>query len=102
VLVDGWRPGLHEEDIGAADRLAVAHVRLVVREGIQLDLAEVDPEALGDPLGELGVRAAREHHQPLLRRERDRVARLQDGLDRGAFEPGQRLLNRSAFHRALP
>ena len=31
VLVDGLAAGLHEEDVGAADRLVVAAVRLAVR-----------------------------------------------------------------------
>ena len=35
VLVDGRAAGLHEEDVGAADRLVVAAVRLVVRERLE-------------------------------------------------------------------
>ncbi len=102
MLVDGRAPGLDEEDVGAADRLAVAAVGLAVRERLQLDLAEVDTEPLGDPLRELGMRAAREHHQPLLRRQRDRVTGLQRRLRGRVLEPGQRLLNRPCVHRVLP
>ena len=67
VLVDRLAAGLDDEDVGAADRLVVAAVRLAVRERLELDLAELDAELLGDPLREVGVRAAGEDHQPLLR-----------------------------------
>ena len=80
----------------------VAAVRLAVRERLQLDLAELDAELLGDLLRELRVRATGEHHQPLLRRERDRVPGLHLDARHLGLEPGQRLLNRSAFHRVLP
>ena len=43
------RAGLDDEDVGAADRLDVAAVDLAVREGLQLDVAELDAELLGDP-----------------------------------------------------
>ena len=43
-------PGLDDEDVGAADRLLVAAVDLAVGERLQLDLAELDAELLGDPL----------------------------------------------------
>ena len=36
----GLRARLHEEHVGAADRLVEAHVQLAVRERLQLDLAE--------------------------------------------------------------
>src|SRR5207247_9608041 len=58
--------GLDDEDVGPPDRLEVAHVRLAVREGLQLDLAERDPELVGDLQSEVGVRAAGEEHQALL------------------------------------
>src|SRR4051794_491023 len=58
VLVDGLAAGLHDEEVGAADRLVVAAVGLAVPEGVQLDLAELDAELVGDALGELLVRAA--------------------------------------------
>ena len=54
MLVDRRAARLDEEHVGAADRLAVTAVRLVVRERVELDLAEVDAEPLGDPLRELG------------------------------------------------
>ena len=53
MLVDRRAARLDEEHVGAADRLAVTAVRLVVRERVELDLAEVDAEPLGDPLREL-------------------------------------------------
>ena len=68
VPVDRLAPGLDDEDVGAADRLVVAAVRLAVRERLELDLAELHAELLGDPLRELRMRAAGEDHQPLLRR----------------------------------
>ena len=102
VLIDGWTAGLHEEDVGAANRLAVAAVRLAVGERLQLDLAELDAQALGDPLREIRVRATGEHHEPLLRRQRDRVTGLRLGLLGCDLEPRQLLLNRSAFHLVLP
>ena len=50
MLVDRRAAGLDEEDVGAADRLAVATVGLAVGERLQLDLTELDAEPLGDPL----------------------------------------------------
>ena len=44
----GSAAGLDDEDVGAADRLVVAAVRLAVRERLELDLAELDAELLGD------------------------------------------------------
>ena len=84
VLVDRAAAGLHEEEVGAADRLVVAAVRLAVAEGVQLDLAELDAELLGDPMRERRVRAAGEDHQPLLRPALDPVAclRLRHGFGR--------------------
>ena len=103
VLVDGATPGLDEEDVSAANRFAVATVRLAVGERRELDLAELDAELLRDPRCERGMRSPREHHQPLLRREGDRVARGHRYVrDICRFEPRQCLLNRAAFHRALP
>jgi len=48
---------LHDEDVGAADRLAVAAVRLVVGESLERDLSELDAEVTADVLGERPVRA---------------------------------------------
>ena len=50
VLVDRLAARLHDEQVGAADRLVVAAVGLAVPERVQLDLAELDAELLGDPL----------------------------------------------------
>ena len=102
MLIHRLTAGLHEEDVGATDRLAVPAVRLTVRERLQLDLTEIDTEPLCDALSQLGVRAAGEHHEPLLRRQWDRVARLRLRLLGCDLEPRQLLLNRSAFHLALP
>ena len=102
VLVDGWTAGLHQEDVGAANRLAVAAVRLAVGERLQLDLSELDAQALGDSLREVRVRATGKHHEPLLRCQRDRVTGLRHGLLGCDLESRQLLLNRSAFHLVLP
>ena len=76
VLVDGLAAGLDEEDVGAADRLAVATVGLAVRERRRARSRRARRRAARRfALRELRVRAAREHHQPLLRREGDGVAR---------------------------
>ena len=75
---------------------------IVVREGLELDLAQFHVQLQGDLLGELGMRAAREDHQPLLRRQRNGVAGTHlDQRDR-RLESRQRLLNRPAFHPAPP
>ena len=76
VLVDRAASGLDEEDVGAADRLVVADVGLAVGELARRDGAELDAEVLGDRRGELRMRAAREHHQPLRRPALDPVAGL--------------------------
>ncbi len=89
VLVDGLATGLDDEDVGAADRLVVAAVGLAVCEVAQLDLAELDAELLGDPPREIGVRAAGEHHQPLLRTALDPVARLVLSHGRLPLEAGK-------------
>jgi hypothetical protein len=88
VAVDRRAAGLDDEEVGAADRLVVAAVRLVVLERLQLHLAELDAELIGDPLRELGMRAAGEHHQPLLRAALDPVAGLRLGHCAGLVEAG--------------
>ena len=107
VIVHRRVPGLDDEDVAAADRLAIADVGLAVREGLELDLAEHDPEPLGNRLGERGVRAAADQHQPLLRAALDPRCPLglwHDGrLDR--LEPGKCRLThpvRASFGRGLP
>ncbi len=82
VPIDWLATGLDEEDVGAADRFFEAAVGLPVRKRPDRDLAELDAEALADPLGKLGVRAAREEHQALLRPSLDPVLRLDLGLRR--------------------
>ncbi len=64
VPVDRRGAGLHQEHVGAADRLVVADVDLAVREGLQPDPAELQPELVGDLLGQIGVRATGEQHHP--------------------------------------
>src|SRR4029453_5607785 len=90
VAIDGWCSRLHEEDVGAADGLAEAAIRLVVREGLKLDLAELDAELVADPVREPRVRPAREHHQALLRPALDEVAWPRLRSDRRPLEAGQR------------
>jgi len=58
VLVDRPAAGLHEEDVCAADRLVVTAVRLAVREGLELDPAQLDAQVLGDLARKLRVRPA--------------------------------------------
>jgi len=90
VPVDRLAPGLDEKDVGAADRLVVAAVRLTVRERAQLDFAELDADVIGDLPGELGMRAAGEDHQPLLRPALEPVSDLRPGHRAGCdLEPGQ-------------
>ena len=64
VPVDRRRARLHEEHVGTADRLAEAHVQLAVRERLQLDVAERQPEVARDHVRQIGVRPPREHHHP--------------------------------------
>ena len=63
----GLRARLHEEDVGAADRLAEADVQLAVRERLQLDLAEREAEMLADRVRQIRVRPPGEHHHPAYR-----------------------------------
>jgi Ser/Thr protein kinase RdoA (MazF antagonist) len=63
VLVGAGR--LHDEDVGAADRLLVAAVDLAVGKGLQRHLAEVHIELAGDLGGQLHRAAAAEDHHPL-------------------------------------
>src|SRR5262249_3760756 len=58
VAVDGPAAGLNEEEVGAADRLAVAAIGLAVRESLEGDLTQLDRELLGDRRRKPGVRAA--------------------------------------------
>src|SRR5207248_9925953 len=83
VAVDRLAAGLHDEEVGAADRLVVAAVALAVGERAQLDLAELDAELLGDPLRELRMRPPGEYHQALLRSALDPVPRLRFAHDTG-------------------
>ena len=101
VLVDGLASGLHDEDVGAADRLVVADVRLAVRERADLGLAELDAELLRDALGEVGVRPPGEDHQALLRAALDPVARRRLRHD-GRFETGKDELRTRAHGLHIP
>ena len=67
-VVGGRRARLHDEHVGAADRLLVADVHLAVRERLQQHVAELDADALGDRLAQRRVGAAAEEHEPLVRR----------------------------------
>ena len=64
VPVHRARARLDEEHVGAADRLAEAHVQLAVRERLELDLAKRQSEMLADRVRQIGVRTPREHHHP--------------------------------------
>src|SRR5205807_9499035 len=98
--------GLDEEDVGASDRLAVAAVGLAVRKRADLDLTELHAELPGDPRRQLGMRAAREHHEPLRVAALQPVVRLRLRLNRLHLETRQARLSRSrrgACHRpSLP
>jgi hypothetical protein len=80
-IVGGGR--LHQEDVGAPDRLAVAAVDLAVGEGAQVDGAEVDVELSCDPRRQLHRAAAAEDHQALGVVLRDRAHDLPLLLDCG-------------------
>jgi hypothetical protein len=56
MVVHRRRAGLHEEDICAADRLAVSAVRLAVRERFLLDRTERRAKSSRDSPCELGIR----------------------------------------------
>ena len=65
--VVGGHPGclvaagrLHEEDVGAADRLLEPAVDLAVGEGLERHRAEIDAEPVGDLRRQLGMGAAGE------------------------------------------
>ena len=100
VAVDRCAARLDNEDVGAADRLVVAAVRLV-RERLQLDLSQLHPELLGDPQRQL-LMGAPEHHQPLRGPTLDPVPRLRLrplGVH-GHVQAGVgRRLSRGGFHR---
>ena len=55
VAIDRLGARLDDEDVGAADRFRVAHVRLVVRERSQLDVAELHSQLFRHALRELRV-----------------------------------------------
>ena len=97
--------GLDDEDVGAADRLLVADIDLAVRERLQLDVAELDVELVGDLLRQDGVRAPREEHQlpggPALDPAAALAVRLRAVLGRHS-EARKRELSRSAFHAGSP
>ena len=106
VAVDGLGAGLDDEGVGASDRLDVAAIRLAVRERLQLDLAELDPELFRHLERQFLVRAAGEEHQPLPRPPLDEMlgARHRAGRTALALHPGQLCqLSRAGFdHRILP
>ena len=102
VAVDRFTAGLQDEHVRAADRLLVPAVGFAVRERLQLDLAQLDSELLGDLLRKLSVGTTGEYHQPLLRGQGYGVPGAHLRQDRRDVEPRKRLLNRPAFHRVLP
>ena len=96
VPVDRRTAGLDEEEVGAADRLAVAAVGLAVRERLEHDLAELDAELLGDRRGEIGMRACpRRPSAASTARARDSDPRSPRGAPeaRRASRPGSRTIS---------
>ena len=83
-LVGGGR--LDEEDVGTANRLAVAAVDLAVGKRLQVGLAEIEIELSGDLRGKIHRAAPAEHHQALAVVVTDRGRRGAGFLDR-AQEP---------------
>src|SRR5256884_236076 len=65
-----------DEDVGAADRLEVAAVRLAVRERLELDRAQLDADLLGDAVRGVRMAPPGEAHKPLLRPALEPVARF--------------------------
>jgi hypothetical protein len=55
MRVDRNAARLHEEDVGAADRLLVPAVRLAVLERVEDDVAELESELLRDRARQVGV-----------------------------------------------
>ena len=66
--VDRRDRGLDQKDVGAANGLGVAAVGIAVREGLELDAAELGAQLRRDRFRELRVGAAGEEPQPLGRR----------------------------------
>src|SRR5690606_2528568 len=66
-LVDRLAERLDQEEIATADRDLEPRVDLTGREGAVLDGSRLRTEALGDGLGQLGVRAASRDDETLLR-----------------------------------
>src|SRR5204863_9512324 len=61
---------LNDEQVGPADRLAIAAVDLAVGEGLQAGVGEAHSHLLGDARPELAAGAAGGDHQPLVVTER--------------------------------
>src|SRR5438270_712064 len=97
LMIAGTGASSISPNVGAADRLLVATVRLAVGERLQRDRPELDAETLGDLGREIRVRAAGEEHQPLLRPALDPVTARHLRGRRDHLEPRQlRQLSRRA------
>ena len=70
VGVDRCDRGLHQKDIGAANGLGEAAVRIAVGEGLELHPAELRAQLRRDRLRELRMRAPGKEPQPLGHRQR--------------------------------
>ena len=81
VLVQLAVRRLHEEHVGVADAFFVARVDLAVGERREQHRAQRDAQLVGDGLAELRIAAAREQHEPALRRAR----RDTSSWSRGSF-----------------
>ncbi len=68
-VVHGARVGLDDEDVTTAQRAVVATVDLAVGELAQIGPTELDPEVLGDLLGERRVRSPRHELETPLRNQ---------------------------------
>ena len=104
MLRDRGRRGLDDEHVRTPDRVLEAEVRRAVGKRRPLHPGQLHAEMPGDLVGKLGVRAPRDDGEPLRRGQRHGTADCevsQRGPAR-ALESRQRLLNRSAFHLALP
>ena len=100
--------GLHDEHVGAADRLLVAAVDLAVGERLERDRAEVDVELAGRSSPPARVGPPREQHQPLVVADLQPRPRLRGGggleLLEQAHEDSEstgRLRRRSAYSSTL-
>jgi hypothetical protein len=74
------RPGrLDDEDVAAADILVQLDADLAVREIADLDSGQLDAEIVGDLLGQIGMSAAADDREMIVRHPCELAARLKNG-----------------------